>query len=333
MLRAAVIGLRHGHVGEFVRAVQLNSEVQLVGVAEDHPELAAKAKSDYGVPVYATYQELLEREQPQVACVVTTNATKYQALVACLERNIHVIADKPLLTSLSQLAQVEQAFQRSSARLSMTLSYRYTPAVRALKQLIAAGTLGDLVHIYGAGPHKLRPQTRRPWELDARQNGGVHHIDVMRWLSSQEPRRVAAVQGNLRFRELPHFYDHAQALWEFSRGMKGLLTADWLTPDAAPYHGDYRIYVTGTRGTAEYSATGQRTGPQASATVRVALVDKEPYDLEIPPAGHGPSSDLLDALVTKREPELSGEEVLRTMRAILHAVLAAEKGTWVEVPA
>ena len=114
---------------------------------------------------------------------------------------------------------------------------------------------------------------------------GVHYFDSLRWFSGQEPVRVAAAQGNTRFPELPQLYDHAHALMEFDGGMKGIVVADWLTPDAAPYHGDYRLYVTGTRGTAEIATAGtlEPSGPNKSGGVRMALNDKEPFDLEIPP--------------------------------------------------
>ncbi len=340
MLRAAVIGVRHGHVSEFLRAVAAQPAVTLVGIAEDEPRLRAKVAQEHSVPVYASYEELLEKERPDVACVVTTNATKYQALVACLTRGIHAIADKPLLTSLDQLSKVSAAHAKGKAQLSMMLSSRYAAPHRALKQALEGGMLGEIVHIYAAGPHKLHPETRNPWELDARQNGGVlidigvHYVDVMRWYSGQEPIRVAAVQGTTRFREIPHFFDHAQALFQFSGGMKGLLTADWLTPDAAPYHGDYRVYVTGTKGTAEISVSGTRqaASPNRAGGVRVALVDKEPFDLDVPPLSHTPSSAFLEALVTGREPYVSGEEVLRTMHGLLHAQQAADTGDWVTVP-
>ena len=126
-----------------------------------------------------------------------------------------------------------------------------------------------------------------------------------------------------RFPELPQLYDHAHALMEFDGGMKGIVVADWLTPDAAPYHGDYRLYVTGTRGTAEIATAGtlEPTGPNKQGGVRVVLNDKERRSiLEIPQiAPHSPSSDFLDALVNERDPYASAEEVLRSMAVTLHA--------------
>ena len=340
-MRAAVMGMRHGHISEFVRAAEENPAVTLVGIAEDEPAVRAKVESEHSVPVYADFIEMLEKERPQVVGVARTNATKYQALTACLERGIHAIADKPLLTEMEQLEQVQAAYALGKARLGMMLSQRFSATHRALKAQVDAGTLGEIVHMYGFGPHKLHPETRNPWELDAAQNGGVlvdlgvHYFDSLRWFSGQEPVRVAAAQGNTRFPELPQLYDHAHALMEFDGGMKGIVVADWLTPDAAPYHGDYRLYVTGTRGTAEIATAGtlEPSGPNKSGGVRMALNDKEPFDLEIPPLTHTPTSDFLDALVNDREPYASAEEVLRTMAVTLHAKAAAETGEWVSIPA
>ncbi|MCY4438284.1 MAG: Gfo/Idh/MocA family oxidoreductase [Chloroflexi bacterium] len=340
-MRAAVMGMRHGHISEFVRAVEENEAVSLVGIAEDEPTVRARIESEHSVPVYADFEELLDKEQPQVVGVARTNATKFLALTACLERGINVIADKPLLTEMGQLEQVRAANVLGKARLGMMLSQRFSAPHRALKAQVEAGDFGEIVHMYGFGPHKLRPHTRNPWELDAAQNGGVlvdlgvHYFDSLRWFSGQEPVRVAAAQGNTRFPELPQLYDHAHALMEFDGGMKGLVVADWLTPDAAPYHGDYRLYVTGTRGTAEIATAGtlEPSGPNKQGGVRVVLNDKEPFDLDVPPLQHTPTSDFLEALVNDREPYGSAEEVLRTMEVTLHAKAAAESGDWVSIPA
>ena len=333
--------MRHGHVSEFIRAVEANPAMELVGIAEDEPIVRDRVKSEHSVPVYADFGQLLEREQPQVVGVVTTNATKYRALTACLELGIHAIADKPLLTEMEQLKQVRAAFGKGKARLSMMLSQRFSATHRALKAQVEAGALGEIVHMYGFGPHKLRPHTRNSWELDAAQNGGVlvdlgvHYFDSLRWFSGQEPVRVAAAQGNTRFPDLPQLYDHAHALLEFDGGMKGIVVADGLTPDAAPYHGDYRLYLTGTQGTAEIATAGtlEASGPNKSGGVRMVLNDREPFDLEIPPLEHTPTSDFLDALVNDRDPYVSGAEVLRTMAVTLYAKAAAESGDWVKIPA
>ena len=109
-MRAAVIGMRHGHISEFVRAAEENPAVTLVGIAEDEPTVRARVEAEHSVPVYADFDELLDKEQPHVVGVARTNATKYQALTACLERGIHVIADKPLLTEMEQLEQVQAAY-------------------------------------------------------------------------------------------------------------------------------------------------------------------------------------------------------------------------------
>ncbi len=340
-MRAAIMGMRHGHISEFVNAVEENPAVSLVGIAEDEPTVRARIAAEHSVPVYADFEELLDKEQPQVVGVARTNATKYLALTACLERGIHVIADKPLLTEMAHLRQVQAANAQGKARLGMMLSQRFSAPHRALKARVDAGDFGEIVHMYGFGPHKLRPHTRNPWELDAAQNGGVlvdlgvHYFDSLRWFSGQEPVRVTAAQGNTRFPELPQLYDHAHALMDFDGGMKGIVVADWLTPDAAPYHGDYRLYITGTRGTAEIATAGtlEPSGPNKQGGVRVVLNDKEPFDLEIPPLQHTPTSDFLEALVNDREPYGSAAEVLRTMEVTLHAKAAAESGEWVRIPA
>ena len=76
-MRAAVMGMRHGHISEFVRAAEENPAVTLVGIAEDEPAVRARVEAEHSVPVYADFIEMLEKERPQVVGVARTNATKY----------------------------------------------------------------------------------------------------------------------------------------------------------------------------------------------------------------------------------------------------------------
>ena len=193
----------------------------------------------------------------------------------------------------------------------MMLSQRFSAPHRALKARVDAGDFGEIVHMYGFGPHKLRPHTRNLWELDAAQNGGVlvdlgvHYFDSLRWFSGQEPGAcgsragqyaLSGIAATLRSRPRAHGLRRRH---EKHRGRR-LAYA----PTAAPYHGDYRLYITGTRGTAEIATAGtlEPSGPNKQGGVRVVLNDKEPFDLEVPPLAHTPTSDFLEALVNDREP-------------------------------
>ena len=67
-LKAAVIGV--GAMGyNHARVYDELKQTRLVGVADVMPETSARVGEVFGVPVYADYQDLLTREQPDIVTV------------------------------------------------------------------------------------------------------------------------------------------------------------------------------------------------------------------------------------------------------------------------
>jgi predicted dehydrogenase len=330
LLKACVIGLRHGHIAEFARAAVETAGVQLVGIAEDVTRLAEAARERWGVPVYSDYREMLDREKPDVVGLAVTNANKAGVAVACMSRGIHVIADKPLLTTPEDLERVRDAVASGRAHLSLMLTCRFGAGYRKIGALIREGQLGQVVHVATFGPHRLRPAGREPWMLNDAESGGVlvdigiHYLDLLRWYIGEEPLRVSATHGNMRFPELPEFTDHGHALLTFPGGAVGYVSVDWLTPEASPVNGDYRVFVTGTRGYCEL-----KSGAPASLTLVTDTLEQQQVSLEA--AETTPSRDFLEALRDGRMPHLAVEDVLGSTALTLAAREAAQTGRPVEL--
>lgn len=335
-VRAAVVGLRHGHIGEFARAARDTDGIELAGIAEDVERLSAPAAERWNVPVYADYRELLDREQPDVVGLAVTNAQKAAVAAECLSRGVHVIADKPLLTDFDGLRRLQEALALGRAQLSLMLTCRFGGGYCAIAELIKNGRLGQVVHIAAFGPHRLRPASREPWMLRDDESGGVlvdlgiHYLDLLRWYVGEEPLRITAAQGNMRFPELTGFTDHGHALVTFPSGAVGYVSVDWLTPEASPVHGDYRIFVSGTRGTCELKASDPTTLTLVTDTESPHQVPLS-RDQGVPVAAKTPSHDFLEAVRDRRAPLLQIEDILRSSELGLWARQAAQSGQSIDM--
>jgi predicted dehydrogenase len=333
MLTAAVVGLRHPHIVEFLRAAAATPGVALAGIAEDVERLRAPAAAAWDVPVFASYRELLDRVQPDVVGLAVTNAAKADVAAECLERGVHVIADKPLVTDDAGLRRLRGVTARGGPRLSAMLACRFLPGYRAVRSLIDAGTLGEVAHLAAFGPHRLRPATREPWMLDDALSGGIlvdlgiHYVDLLRWYSGEEAATVFACHGTRRFPDIPGFVDHGHAVVTFPGGAAGYVSVDWLTPEASPVHGDYRLDVTGTRGVCEL-----RVGHDGAWRLTVTTDDQPPSTMTLPPAETTASRDFLEAVRDGREPFLSQDDVLRSSELALRVRHAADSAPRLGAP-
>ena len=324
MLRIGIIGLRHPHIFSLQKDVAAVEGAAITAVAEDEPVLQSKAVQ-FGVPVYHDYRQMIEKEKLDAVGVCPVNREKGRVISECLDKGLHVIADKPLLTSMEDLDLVRRAWQRSGKHLLSMLTLRYDRAFLALRRFVAEGGLGEPVALFATGPHRLNLPTRYPWMLRDDLCGGIivdlgcHYVDAIRWFSGLECRALAAVHGNKRFTQLENFTSYAQIQMRLDDGVVGTVQVDWLSPDAAPYWGDMRFMMTGTKGSAEV-----RMWPEAQALV--ATLDKPPFTLELPAEAPSVGVDFLRAIIEGRDTSLSTEDCLEATRLTILARQAAESG-------
>jgi len=175
------------------------------------------------------------------AVIVTTDDCDHDAyIVPALAAGCDVVSEKPLTIDAPRLARILAARAESGRRLRVTFNYRYAPARAQVKQLLAAGTIGEVVSVdfewlldtvHGADYF-------RRWHRRKERSGGLlvhkasHHFDLVNWWLASTPRTVRAA-GARRF----YLPQTAERLGLARRGERCLDC-----PDAArcPFHLDLR---------------------------------------------------------------------------------------------
>ncbi len=97
-LRAGVAGV--GHLGyHHARLYAAMDDVDLVGVADPDPERREKASADFGVPAFATVDELIAQGL-DLASVVTPTTTHTETALEFIAAGVHVLVEKPIAATL-----------------------------------------------------------------------------------------------------------------------------------------------------------------------------------------------------------------------------------------
>jgi predicted dehydrogenase len=307
-LRLAVLGAAHAHVRYALDEPAHRDDLELVGVSD--PGGAYDAS-------YTDHRRLLDELRPDVVMIAGIYADRSAAIVDALAAGAHVLADKPLCTDLTQLAAIEAAARASGRTVSLLLEKRHYPETLAARALLASGELGELVQVASTGPHKLNRATRPDWFLRRVSYGGilgdlaVHDVDLVLLLSGATSGTVAGVADQ------SEEFARYGALLLRAGAVAATIEVNWLTPQASPHHGDYRMRLTGTRGTAElYWAQGRLVA---------TTTERPPWEVELPP-GRRPAEEALDAFATGREPEVRTAASLTATRIALLAQESADAG-------
>jgi myo-inositol 2-dehydrogenase/D-chiro-inositol 1-dehydrogenase len=233
------------------RAIQ--EEATLVAVCAATPESRARAAEALGpgVAICASDEELVRREEVDVVDVVVPNHLHRQVAVAALAAGKHVLLEKPMAPTVEDAEAIAAAARQSGRLLAIGHEARLSPQWGKIKELIAAGAIGEprmaAIHLWRF-PYRLGASG---WRYDRARVGSwtleepIHYFDLIRWYldGAGAPQRVFACANSVRPDERPELYDNLAALVTFPGGVYGTVTQ---TLAAYEYH--LRGEVVGTRG-------------------------------------------------------------------------------------
>lgn len=180
--------------------------VELVGVAEDPAapawmhEDSARAAAAVGTAYFDSLAPLLDPEAVD-AVVICSEPTRHAALaVRALAAGLHVLVDKPLGTSLADIAELGQAEAAAAGTLSV-VNRLQSPAVQRLRRWVDAGSLGLPLHVdvewFASGAHFATSVERPELVVDPALSGGgellnflLYPVDYIRFLTGLEVLEV-----------------------------------------------------------------------------------------------------------------------------------------------
>jgi predicted dehydrogenase len=181
---------------------------RIVGVCDREPERAAAAAERYRAEVATEdYRVLLDRDDIDVIDVVTRDGEHFPVNLAAVEAGKHVLSEKPVAHDHHDVRRVAELARSKGLKTKVGFTFRYSPAVRYLKDMIAAGDLGT-PFIYNAYEQNsqwlsplsaLRSQERAtdgPIKVASLEGYGAPVIDIGHWFMESDLTSVVGVLRN-----------------------------------------------------------------------------------------------------------------------------------------
>ena len=258
-MKMALIGCS-GH-WPLAMVTRAEADAALVGIApgpegsDMAPVRETAQRNGHEPNMYADWRTMLDREKPDV--VTVDSEYRYHAAVAAeaLRRGMHVFCEKPVATTLDDLAMLRAAHAQSGAHFAGMLELRYSPEIAAAWQAVQEGHIGAVRLVTAQKSYRLGSRGAM-FKSRERSGGtipwvGTHAFDWIRWMAGVPFETVFAAQtrrGNAGHEEL-----EIAAVCAFRMADEILATAniDYLRPKEALSHGDDRVRVAGTVGIVE----------------------------------------------------------------------------------
>jgi len=308
-----------------------------VAIASRRRESAQAAAEQNGIgTVYDTWQQLLDDPQVEIVDIAFPPDQQLEIVrEACKRPHVKgILAQKPIAFTLEDAIEMVKVCRESGKVLSVNQNMRYDQSMRALKTLLDGGHLGTAVVaqiVMNARPHWQ--EFVQAFSRTAILNMSIHHLDVFRFLFGDPERILVSVRP-----DPSHDFEHSDGMafyiLEYADGLRCIGSDDCFT------WADGRIEwrVEGMDGIAK-GTIGWPDYPDGSpSTIDYHLRVEEGVwhrprwqERWFPQAFIGTMGQLMKAVETGDEPEISAKDNLRTMALIEAAYRAADRHSAVEV--
>jgi predicted dehydrogenase len=129
------------------RAMSEVSGVEIIAASDLIKANAERTAERWGIPkTFTDYNEMLKMDELDGVVVCTPTAVHAPPTVAALKAGKPVLCEKPMEASLEAATEMVGTAHKTGKILMIALKLRYTPQVIKAKEIIDAGTLGDIYY-------------------------------------------------------------------------------------------------------------------------------------------------------------------------------------------
>lgn len=211
MIHLAIIGAgdRTRKYLDYIRLI--THRVQIVAIADPNEERLQQLAAELSLPssaLFSGWEQLLDAPLLiDAAIIATPDHLHYEPAIAALNRNLHLLIEKPIAQTLEQCLHIEQLAGEKGRRVGVCHVMRYFPAYVEMKKRISEGQLGTLININHREPIGIDRMThafvRGIWNREAESNPLIlsktcHDLDLISWLTNDTSRKLYSL-GSLRW--------------------------------------------------------------------------------------------------------------------------------------
>jgi predicted dehydrogenase len=268
MLKLAFMGFRHGHIYSLHKHAQEVPGVQIVAACEEDPETRAAVIQAGTVKItHDSYAKMLAEVDCDAIAIGDYYGKRGAIAIEALKQGKHVISDKPLCTSLGELAQIEALAAKGNRTIGIQFDLRDGGLSLKAHELIRGGAIGAIHGVVFTAEHPLMLGKRPGWYFEKGKHGGtlndigVHAVDLIPWITGQNFARVEAARSwNAFATETPWMHDAGQFMATLENGAGVMGEVSYFAPDSLGYSIPqyWRMTFFGREGVLELSYTQKK---------------------------------------------------------------------------
>jgi myo-inositol 2-dehydrogenase / D-chiro-inositol 1-dehydrogenase len=323
-LTLGIIGA--GYIGAVhAKNLMADARVHVLGVADVVPHKAEELAHLVKGRTFASVEALFDAGVEAVY-VCTPNTLHTEAVLAALQRNVHVFSEKPMATTLHEAQQILDAARAGRALYQIGHNRRFAPVYKFAKQKILEGFAPTSANVKMNRGELKQP----PWVADPRMTGGflyestVHLLDMVRWLMGEIVDVECRARSSL-YNELDDFVMLLTCAGGQHCAFSSCAHASWAFPfERVELYGDHAQIVTEEMEKVAYApGLGQ------------AIVQHDFFQLTMPDQWGYREEDtrFVDAVIEGKPPPVTAEDGYKAVELVEACYRSAQHdGARVQLP-
>lgn len=323
--------------------IRASQRAELAAVMDLNAGVAASLGEQFDVRHTGSMDDVLEDDSIDAVVIAVPHNLHAEVCKQAAKAGKHVIVEKPIATSVADAEGMIEACSEAGVALSVLFSFRYDPYRVRIRELIEAGSIGEVLGTniqfvtekppsYWVEGYNKRVQTdwRGSWE---KAGGGIllmnvcHMLDYFRYMTGLEVARVSAEFSNQN--SPVEVEDTISVSMRYANGAIGAVQASGVAR-GEKWRSDERIW--GTHGSVELAPTPRIYSMRRVAGLRPARWQRIKSGRKIDRLAT--FFDRFDAAVSNGvEPDVTGEDGRVNIAVVQAAYEAARTGQAVEIGA
>ncbi|MCW4028074.1 MAG: Gfo/Idh/MocA family oxidoreductase [Candidatus Bathyarchaeota archaeon] len=286
---------------------------ELVAICDVNEERAKAMAAQHGVKAYSDSAEMLKDKSIEAVNVCTWSTILAQEALKVLNAGKHVLVEKPMATTPQQAQQLVETAEQNGLHLTVGFLMRFIPGLQQIRQSVEDKKIGELVC---ATAKRVSQWPERIGDVGVVKDTAIHDIDVMHYISGEQPVSVYAKMGSMRIKK---FEDYAQIMLNYKDGKTMFIETNWLTP-----YKTRQLTVTGSDAIMKLDYITQDLSIEMQTqTVQPRVTFQEPLKAEL--------QHFVDCIVEKKKPIITGQDGVDALKVATAAIESSAKNRAIQL--
>lgn len=320
----AIVGI--GGMGmHHYKAAYLNTACKVIYLVDRNEEKLIHHESN--AHKTKNIQEALSAKNVDIVCIASYDDMHYDQILSSLNAKKHIFVEKPLCQTKQELKDISKSLKENGCSLVSNLVLRTSPLYKYIKDLILASELGEIYAFDGDYLYGRLDKINTGWRNEVEhysvmEGGGIHMVDLMLWLTSQNPASVISHRSKIVTKDSSFkYHDFQSSVFKFESGLIGRVTANF----GCIHNHQHVVRIFGTKGTFIHDDAGARIHWSRDPEKNIEYINLQPKPENKAELFH----DFIQAIVDN-DFEYLAEREFELMSVVLAADAALDKPIEIE---